>query len=252
MTQPFDPEPTGPVISDDPSGRWMRIAGIAVVAIALLFGAVKFADWVGDGLEDNDSDVAADRVGEAVGNAESDTPAAGSESEGEVDATSTSTPTTAPAAPANLFADATKPFGAFGNIFDGQPVKVKEIVLYPDWANIEVQVPAEPTHLDEYTWRGGDGVSGPEPQDLMGVEPEELGEYLFDLTELDATKIPSTVEQAKAQFPEEGMEVTHIIIDRFLPFDTRVLIRVYVSHPERGGGGYVQFTPDGGFVETMS
>ena len=91
-----------------------------------------------------------------------------------------------------------------------------------------------------------------EPQQMLDMEIEELPDKLFDLTEIDATKVPGMTEQALAQFPEAGMEVTHVIVDRFLPFDTRVLARVYVSHPERGGGGYVEFTPDGSFVETVS
>jgi len=42
------------------------------------------------------------------------------------------------------------------------------------------------------------------------------------------------------------------IIDRFLPFDERVLIRVYASPPDgRSGGGYVQYTLDGTFVEVV-
>lgn len=253
MAHHFDPGSAGgPVISDDPSGRWARRGGLAVLVLALVLGAVKVADWIGDSLEGDDDGVAADQVGEAIGDLDPSDDPSTDVTEGEGSETPTSAPTTVPAGPVDLREDATKPFAAFAQIFDGNPVRVKEIVLYEDWANIDVQVPDQPTYLDEYVWRGGDGVSGPEPQDLMGTEPEELEDYLFDLSELDPTKIPAMVDQGLAQFPEEGMEVTHVIIDRFLPFDTRVLIRVYVSHPERGGGGYVEFTPDGGFVETMS
>jgi hypothetical protein len=82
------------------------------------------------------------------------------------------------------------------------------------------------------------------------MEVEELPDKLFDLSEIDHTKLPGMTEQAVAQFQGDGMEATHIIIDRFLPFDTRVLVRVYVDN-ERGEGGYVQFTPDGGLVEVV-
>ena len=43
-------------------------------------------------------------------------------------------------------------------------------------------------------------------------------------------------------------EVTHVIIDRFVPFDQRVLIRVYASPTDgRSGGGYVTYTTGGTF-----
>ena len=48
------------------------------------------------------------------------------------------------------------------------------------------------------------------------------------------------------------MAVTHIIINRFLPFDERVLIRVYATPTDgRSGGGYVQYTLDGTFVKII-
>ena len=47
------------------------------------------------------------------------------------------------------------------------------------------------------------------------------------------------------------MRVSHVIIDRFLPFDQRVLVRVYAQPVDgRGGGGYVSYTSDGTRVKT--
>ena len=235
----------GPIIGEDPSKRWLARMLIGLVVVAVVLGAVLLTTRGGGG------DVAADRVGEAV--AETDPTATTPATDAGTTPATEVPPSTAPAGePDLLHGDSSQAFGAFANIYDGAPVKVLEILVYPDWSYIDVQVPAEPTHIDEYTWRGGDGVSGPEPQQMLDMEIEELPDKLFDLTEIDATKVPGMTEQALAQFPEAGMEVTHVIIDRFLPFDTRVLARVYVSHPERGGGGYVEFTPDGSFVETVS
>jgi len=238
----------GPIIGEDPSKRWLArmLLGLLVVGVAV--AALVLTTRGGGG----DDDVAADRVGAAV------VDDAATESTTGEGATATPPPTevppsTAPAGePDLLHGDATQAFGAFADIYEGAPVKVLEILVYPDWAYVDVQVPDEPTHVDEYTWRGGDGVSGPEPQQMLDMEIEELPDKLFDLGEIDPTRFPGMTEQARAQFPDEGMEVTHVIVDRFLPFDTRVLVRVYVDHPERGGGGYVEFTPDGGFVETVS
>ena len=43
--------------------------------------------------------------------------------------------------------------------------------------------------------------------------------------------------------------VSHVIIDRFLPFDERVLFRVYTSPTDgRSGGGYVSYDTSGALV----
>jgi hypothetical protein len=236
----------GPIIGEDPSKRWLARMLLGLLVVGVVVTAVVLATRGGG------EDVAADRVGEAI--AEETDPTATTLATGDTGTTPATEvpPSTAPAGEPDLLrGDATQAFGAFADIYEGAPVKVLEILVYPDWAYVDVQVPDEPTHVDEYTWRGGDGVSGPEPQQMLDMEIEELPDKLFDLSEIDPSKFPAMTEQALAQFPEEGMEVTHVIIDRFLPFDTRVLARVYVSHPDRGGGGYVEFTPDGGFVETV-
>ncbi len=49
------------------------------------------------------------------------------------------------------------------------------------------------------------------------------------------------------------MDVNHVIVDRFPPFDQRVLVRAYASPTDgRSGGGYVQYSLDGTFVKTVS
>jgi hypothetical protein len=243
----------GPVIEEDTSRRWLVRMLLVAMGVAVVAAGVVLLGGDDDG---GGGDVAADRVGEAVVDEPGDDEASESPSgtvpvDGETAATTV--PATAPVGePDLLFGDSSQAFGAFGTIYDGNPVPVLEMVLYPDWGYVEVGVPDQPTYVDEYQWRGGDGVSGPEPATAVTVDEDELPEHLFDLGEIDPSKLPGMSEQGLAQFPQEGMEVTHVIINRFLPFDTRVLVRVYVSHPDRGGGGYVSFTPDGGLVETVS
>jgi hypothetical protein len=42
-----------------------------------------------------------------------------------------------------------------------------------------------------------------------------------------------------------------VLIDRFLPFDERVLIRVYASPTDgRSGGGYISYDTAGALVDT--
>ena len=63
--------------------------------------------------------------------------------------------------------------------------------------------------------------------------------------------LPRLVDDAPGRFAQD-VEVTHVIIDRFLPFDDRVLIRVYATPTDgRSGGGYVQYTLGGTYVKTI-
>jgi hypothetical protein len=77
------------------------------------------------------------------------------------------------------------------------------------------------------------------------MEVDELETMLFDLTEIDPAVLPGLGPQTLARCPGEGIELTHIIIDREFNDANDVRIRVYASHPERGGGGYVSYALDG-------
>jgi hypothetical protein len=169
-----------------------------------------------------------------------------SEGPGESDTTDT----TAPAAPVNLMTtDPAPAITAFAGIYDTPP-RVQQINLYSDYALIDVQVPTNPTYVDEYTWSDGE-LSGPEPQQLMDMEVDELEAKLFDLAEVDPAVVPAAAQQTLQSCPGDGIELSHVIIERELTFDDqqRVLISVFASNPVRGGGGYVTFTLDGTLVE---
>ena len=84
------------------------------------------------------------------------------------------------------------------------------------------------------------------------MEVEELEAKLFDLAEINPAVIPAVTQQTLQTCVGEGIELTHVIIERDLVFDDqhRVLMSVYASHPERGGGGYLEFALDGTLVES--
>jgi actin-like ATPase involved in cell morphogenesis len=134
---------------------------------------------------------------------------------------------------------------AFGGIYETTP-RVRELVLHPDLATIDVQVPGEPTYVDQYEVRAG-RVSGPAPQQLLDMEVEDLEAELFDLSEVDAAVIPTAAQQMLESCPGDGFELTHVIIGREPALDElgRVLMLIYASHPVRGGGGYIAYTLDG-------
>lgn len=222
----------------------------AVVVAALVFVTVKVVGGADDG-----DDVSADRVGQVVDGPEAAPEEGGSEEGGDDEGgTETSETTESPpltvAAEVDLFADPAKPFEVYAGIFDGQPVKVMEILIYPDRSHIQVQNPDVPTYIDEYAWNGGNGVSGPTEPVALTVSEEDIPEHLFDLSEIDQSKLPGMVAQTKAQFPGKEVEVSHMIIERFLPFDTRVFVLVYFEYDRTSG--YITYTPDGGLVEVVS
>ena len=74
---------------------------------------------------------------------------------------------------------------------------------------------------------------------------------LFPLADLDLSILPSAGRRCPGRF-DQDVDVTHVLIDRFLPFDERVLIRVYATPSDgRSGGGYVQYTLDGTYVKVI-
>jgi hypothetical protein len=159
--------------------------------------------------------------------------------------------TTTSPGPVNLLADASPALNGFGTIYETTP-RVRRLVVHPDFATVEVQVPTEPIYVDEYTWDDGE-VSGPEQLQLLDTETEELESSLFDLSEIDAAVMAAATQQMLANCPGDGLELTHVIIERDLVFDDqqRVLMLVYASNPVRGGGGYISFTLDGTMVRNV-
>jgi actin-like ATPase involved in cell morphogenesis len=169
----------------------------------------------------------------------------GSTSEGGPTTASTTT-TTVPVG-GSLLADPTPALDGFASIYESP--RVRAITLHPDLATAEVQVQGQPTYLDRYTWREGN-VEGPEPLQLLDMEVEELEGKLFSLSEIDPAVIAPTTQNMLQNCPGEGLELTHVIIERDLVFDEqgRVLMLVYASNPVRGGGGYIAYTLDGTLV----
>jgi hypothetical protein len=123
-----------------------------------------------------------------------------------------------------------------------------EIILYPDYAVLEYQDPAAPTHAERLVWRPS-GVTGPDPVSLPQGWGAEVEAELFDPSEVRFGRLPAMAQEALAAFDLENPTVTHVIVGRFLPWDAEINVRVYVRDVERGGGGYVRFSADGRLIE---
>ena len=132
----------------------------------------------------------------------------------------------------------------------GRPTHAIEMTLYPDYAFLAYRDPDAPGNIDRRMWRAGQ-VDDAEPNPIDDRVDPDTELKLFALTDLDLLVVPELTADAAKRF-DLDVAVTHIIINRFLPFDERVLIRVYATPTDgRSGGGYVQYTLDGTFVKVI-
>lgn len=125
--------------------------------------------------------------------------------------------------------------------------KALQITIHPDQprAAAQVQDPAKPANIDEYEFTGS-SVGSPSPVTLTG-DTSDLEANLFLASTIAWDQIPALMEQAVAEIgPLEGSTgVTHLIIQKNLPFDEDTVINIYVDGGTRSTGGYVSFLNDG-------
>jgi hypothetical protein len=237
-----------PIITDTGSplkGRFGTI--LAVVAVVAVLGLCVWGVFaLAGGSDDGDEKISA-----VATTAQRSTATTEAQAAGDPPRTTASPPaaTELPVPPDLLLSDPTPAMQALAAAI-GAPYRAVEVDLYAGYAILEYQDPAASTHIDRRTWRAGN-VEDAQPVSLPSGFDAEVEADLFDPAEIRFDLVPSLVAQAIGQFPTlERPVASHIIIDRFRPFDERVNIRVYVSDPDRGGGGYVRFLPDGTFVAT--
>ncbi len=167
----------------------------------------------------------------------------------------TEPPAEAPTTVAETVAPATTVAVAATNLFSGTqaadvvaqigvargaaPLRILQAIIYPGYAFAQVQDPSIPANVDEYQWR--DTLDSPAPVTLTG--DGDLEANLFSDTDVNWAAIPALVEAALAQIPIEGAEVTHVIVQRDLPFSDAVQIRVFVTGTR--GSGYLDADAQG-------
>jgi hypothetical protein len=124
--------------------------------------------------------------------------------------------------------------------------KALELVVHVDNGNatLQAQDPGTPANVDEYDY-DGTSIDGPSPVKLTG--DGKLEDNLFAVGEVAWDKIPAMMQQAVTTIgPLEGSTgVTHLIVQKNLPFDTDTVVDVYVDGGTRSDGGYVSFKADG-------
>jgi len=130
------------------------------------------------------------------------------------------------------------------------PARVRDVVIYPEYLDTQVQDPAIPEHIDEYEFRGGQVVP-PEPVHLTGPQ-EEVEASLFPTTSVDWREIPDMVRRAERAAKDakpvriEDARANYLIVNRSTSpeDDGRVELTIYLGGPRRSGRAELSATGD--------
>jgi hypothetical protein len=235
------PQPVIPS-SDDRTRSWLTLAGGLAATAAVVVGLI--AVW-----PDGDGSAARTTGSVAADDTTTSRPRTGTGEPSQ----QTSVPTDEE--PATTIAVADDLFhgdlpAAYGDLLAaaGNPVQIIEVAVYDTYAFLAYRDPANPGNIDRRTWRDGE-VGEAEANTIDDRVDAETEPSLFGPAEIDAGLIARLVADAPTHF-ELPTAVSHVLVDRFLPFDERVLIRVYATPTDgRSGGGYVSYDTAGTLVK---
>jgi len=132
----------------------------------------------------------------------------------------------------------------------GSPVRVLNVEIKPTTLTIQVQDPAAPSQVNEYTYRALAGVSamiipkfaGPKPVRLNLINPN-LEENLFDLTQVNFAAVAGTVRDAARRVALDGggaVQTVHIQrrIGILPPSSGDIEWNIFVGGPRESASAY--------------
>jgi len=136
---------------------------------------------------------------------------------------------------------ATRAIAAIEQEVGASPARAGEVLIYPEYMDVEAQDPEVPEHIDEYEWRDG-SVSGPEPVHLSGPQ-EEVEASLFPTSSVQWRDIPDIVREVERRARHarptriEDATATYLIVERSTSSedDGRVEMTIYLNGPRRSG-----------------
>jgi hypothetical protein len=138
------------------------------------------------------------------------------------------------------------PFGAALRSRFGQDARVLGIGIGSEDADVEVQDPTTPSHVDRYAFEEG-ALGEPEPVQV-GRNQRELNARLFPLADVDLSIVPRLLPDARERARTEEGQATQVTIERVegsgdYPGWGKPLIHVIVNGPR--GGAVVKYGLDG-------
>jgi len=148
--------------------------------------------------------------------------------------------------PAATLLEAPAPLAAALRSRFGNDFRVLRLSMRGDGAEVEVQDPAVPLHVDRYAFEDG-ALGKPEPVPV-GRSQRALDARLFSFSEVDLSILLRLLPDARERAQTEGAEVAQVSIERSeshgdSPTWGRPLILVHVSGPR--GGALVEYGLDG-------
>jgi hypothetical protein len=114
-----------------------------------------------------------------------------------------------------------------------EPMQLLSVLVYPEYLTAQGQGPGAEQTIVEYRWVGQLTPATP----AVGVPTDDIAARIFSSDEVSWSAIPGLVEAAPVAVAIEGGIVTHLDVERSLPFSDDIRIRVFVSGP--GGDGFV-------------
>jgi hypothetical protein len=150
------------------------------------------------------------------------------------------------ATPAPSLLEAPAPFVAALRSRFGPQGRILSLRVQHDGAEVQIQDPATPMHVDRYEFE--DGRLGEAEPVQVGRNRRRLEARLFDLADVDLTIVPGLLSDARARARTEDGRTTHVLIERQDAggeYESwgRPVIRVYVDGPR--GGAFVEYGLDG-------
>ncbi len=244
----YEPTPVGESSGVDATDEAERRAAGRAIAIAAGVVLIGFGGVLAVALVPADDGV--DVTVEPVDSIEFPTTVVRPNGEPSATAPTDSTPgavdETVPAAPVDLLADPSPALDAFAGIA-GLELEVERIVVYPTYAVATVRDPQAPTNIDRYLWYEGREMTGPDPDRFTDAD-----DVFFRLAAVPGGAFAGMVQSTADEFADlPGVQVGYLIVDTGFGGDGALGISVYASNPDRGGGGYVRFTPDGTIVRVV-
>jgi hypothetical protein len=115
-----------------------------------------------------------------------------------------------------------------------------EVVVRHD--RVDVDVVTGPDAVQQYQLKG-EGVMDRGLDTIKSRRGKELGRAEFGAADVDWAKLPSVARDALDRLP--GAQVSHVFIERPLPFSQDVLVRVFLAP-----GGWVDYDARGRFLAT--
>jgi LSD1 subclass zinc finger protein len=136
---------------------------------------------------------------------------------------------------------ATRLIGSYEDAL-GKPVRARRLVIHPSFAELVAQDPQKPQNLDSYTYRGA--TVGDKEAYRLTTEKGKLEQVLFDLHEVSGlTRLSELMDQTLTTLGYEDGKVSHVIVERNVPFSKGVVIRVYARSDR--DSGRIDFNGDG-------